>query len=178
MLCSPFDPTTAKRKVPLDSCQRVVVRWAIFSWFFLWSCTQLFPKRYILHFVPLGLWPFRSSVSRPSTVSWVFTWNIKDVLKTMFRLRSAKSASLQVILAHVCTTNHTKMYNNWSYIISIHTANRNLRVKSQIPRSLKPMRWNHPIDIGHNRSKQLTPTLSSFYIFAAKSSTICSLTWD
>ena len=33
----------------------------------------------------------------------------------MFRLRSAESASLQVILAHVCTTNHTKMYNNWSY---------------------------------------------------------------
>ena len=53
-------------------------------------------------------------------------------------LRSATSASLRVILAQVCATSYTKMYSNRSYT-SIHAGNRNLRVKSQIPMSVKPL---------------------------------------
>ena len=84
-----------------------------------------------------GLWPFRSSVSRPSTVSRAFTWSIR-VLQHDAYAQPHQLASLRVILAQVCATSYTKMYNNRSYT-SIHAGNRNLRVKSQIPMSVKPL---------------------------------------
>ena len=80
---------------------------------------------------------------------------------TMFRLRSGISASLRVILAQVCATSYTRMYNNWSYT-SIHAGDRNLRVKLLIPMSAKPTRWNHYIDIGHNRNKSINTNSADF----------------
>ena len=121
---------------------------------FLWSCTQLFENRYFAFctFRVVAL----SEFCFTSLDCFMGIYMRYKGHSTTRYLRSAKSASLQVILAHVCTTNHTKMYSNWSYIISRHTGNRNLRVKLQILRSFKPMRWNRPIDIGLNRSKSIS----------------------
>ena len=58
----------------------------------------------------LGLWPFRSSFHVPQLFHG-YLHEVKDMFyNTMFHLRSATSA--RVILAQVCTTSYTKMYNN------------------------------------------------------------------
>ena len=55
----------------------------------------------------------------------------------------------------------TKMHNNWSYI-SNHVGNRNLRVKLQIPMSVKPKRSK--IDIGHIHNYSVSADFRSRFI--------------